>query len=72
MIKPLISILEHLRKRCGLVDLAMVEGTKVPVDEPKLPIRHELVDRVLRVLNIRLGGTAMALDRSFLMYAHID
>jgi len=48
MIKPLISILEHLRKRCGLIDLGVVKGTKVPVDELKLPIRHELDDRVLR------------------------
>jgi hypothetical protein len=44
MIRPLISSLEYLRKRCGLIDLAVVEGTKVPVDELKLPIRHELDD----------------------------
>jgi hypothetical protein len=44
MIRPLISSLEYLRKRCGLIDLAVVEGTKVPVDELKLSIRHELHD----------------------------
>jgi hypothetical protein len=30
MIRPLISCLEYLRKRCGLIDLAVVEGAKVP------------------------------------------
>jgi hypothetical protein len=44
MNRPLFSSLEYLRKRCGLIDLAVVEGTKVPVDELKLPIRHVLDD----------------------------
>jgi hypothetical protein len=44
IIKPLIGSLKYLQKRYGLIDLVVVEGTKVPVDELKLPIQHKLND----------------------------
>jgi hypothetical protein len=42
MIRPLITSLEYLRKRPGLIDLGVVKGAKVTMKDLKLPIWHEL------------------------------
>jgi hypothetical protein len=44
MIRPLVTGLEYLRKRPGLVDLGVVKRAKVAVKDLKLPIGHELDD----------------------------